>query len=1050
MKRSDTRGTDDLYLVENIVDRRVKRGRVEYRVRWKGFPPEQDSWEPFTSLREPCFALIQDFHNRRSLHEKRRYTLPIVNSPTKPADCASPEAYSTPSFERESKIKPDTSLLDKPATSTRGHTHSRVSKSHSEVHQGSLPLRSVIDSPYSGAISLNSTCLLATSSGNDDTLCMVTTPAENSTTERLSSGFGNIDGHRANSRFVRDSALDGAVSSVSSTSSTSEKTFRAPSSSSTKRSSSSAKRKSGGSVASVVSDQPGVQSGGSRTKGSTATVKQSNPSFDDASNVNSHSGRTSKTDRTPKEGKSAVSSDEPHPEPNRKSVTIMLEAPPSQEFHSTKDIQIHQPNSLSEKVSAVKRVAKPSTTPKKANIKNLVGPPKEMGKIPAHPVPDSHVAKVTDVILQLRESRRRPVQSVILGLCSRQYNLSDQEVLAVLNYLVYQGQLHEIHFTNGISYRSNPRIVARGDLSYPTNLSARIKAKYVTGMKKKKSVVGGAQSHTKRLSQADCDLNSYTKRPRQESTQVTTQPDRWFAQNNRPASMGHSLFGRVLKPTTLPDSVPSYLPGLRTDTRMANVDTAEIKQNHALPTNRLVPPYQEPYVSQASHTDRRNLLIPPSSPIRESHFESQFNSLPHRRNGQPTLSNEHLSVPASGDFDTTGATPSYIKVSANGSDSVNPSNSTPNLLTVSRRSSVRQTEAVYKFKSILVKKNITGCFTEVWLQSPGSHLKNAFTIQVLEELTAVLNQAVYDTSRLIMISGMGTVFGAGLDLTLLTGPLPHRSGSNSTPKFPCPSSATSSGSGISANGSSYHDPTQFHPSDRENGDQRVIADSNASICCCCCTNDSQQAIPLLGQKSAQCQTSMHSHHSCLPPPDPLVSQQLGAALRAFLLTLASFPKPVVVGVNGPAMGLAVAMLPLCDLVYVSDSATFQLPYTRLGQTPEGGSSFTLGALIGLPLANELLLAGRKLSAREAVQRGFVSDLLYPKSFKQELVMRCQKLAATSSMALEMTKCIVRTQHRDRIEIVINTECRKLVECWQTAAFRRSAIDFLLTDMGDFL
>ncbi|KAG5445563.1 hypothetical protein CSKR_106932 [Clonorchis sinensis] len=735
MKRPETRETDDLYLVENIVDRRVKRGRVEYRVRWKGFPPEQDSWEPFTSLREPCFALIQDFHNRRSLHEKRRYTLPIVNSPTKHADRASPDAYSTPSFERESKIKPDTSLFDKPTTSTRGHTQSRGPKNHSEVHQGSLPLRSVIDSPYSGAISLNSTCLLATSSGNDDALCMVTTPAENSTAERLSPGFGNIDGHRVNSRFVRDSALDGALSSVSSTSSTSEKTFRTPSSSNRKRPSSSTKRKSGGSVVSVVSDQPGVQSGGSRTKGSTTTVKQPNPSTDDTSNVNSHSGRTSKADRTPtKEGKSVVSSDEPHPEPNRKSVTIMLEAPPSQEFHSTKEIQIHQPNSLPEKVSVGKRFAKPSTTPKKANIKNLVGPTKEMGKIPAHPVPDSHVAKVTDVILQLRESRRRPVQSVILGLCSRQYNLSDQEVLAVLNYLVYQGQLHEIHFTNGISYRSNPRIVARGDLSYPTNVSARIKAKYVTGMKKKKSVVG-AQPHTKRLPQADCDPNTGTKRPRQETTQVTTQPDRCFAQNNRSVSMGHSLFGRVLKPTTLPDSVPSYLPGLRTDTRVANVDTAEIKQNHALPTNRLVPPYQEPYNSQAPHTDRRNLLIPPSSPIRESHFEIQFNSLPHRRNGQ---------------------------------------------------------------------------------------------------------------------------------------------------------------------------------------------------------------------------------------------------------------------------------------------------------------------------ANELLLAGRKLSAREAVQRGFVSDLLYPKSFKQELVMRCQKLAATSSMALEMTKCIVRTQHRDRIEIVINTECRKLVECWQTAAFRRAAIDFLLTDMGDFL
>ncbi|VEL28897.1 unnamed protein product [Protopolystoma xenopodis] len=43
------------------------------------------------------------------------------------------------------------------------------------------------------------------------------------------------------------------------------------------------------------------------------------------------------------------------------------------------------------------------------------------------------------------------------------------------------------------------------------------------------------------------------------------------------------------------------------------------------------------------------------------------------------------------------------------------------------------------------------------------------------------------------------------------------------------------------------------------------------------------------------------------------------------------------------------------------------------------------------------MAGRKLSAREALQRGLVSDILFPKSFKQELLLRCHRLASASPM-----------------------------------------------------
>lgn len=53
------------------------------------------------------------------------------------------------------------------------------------------------------------------------------------------------------------------------------------------------------------------------------------------------------------------------------------------------------------------------------------------------------------------------------------------------------------------------------------------------------------------------------------------------------------------------------------------------------------------------------------------------------------------------------------------------------------------------------------------------------------------------------------------------------------------------------------------------------------------------------------------------------------------MAMAAFPKLLICGVDGACSGLGVTMLPLFDLVFASESATFSIPHVKSGQFPEG-------------------------------------------------------------------------------------------------------------------
>ncbi|KAG7272087.1 LOW QUALITY PROTEIN: hypothetical protein CRUP_002904, partial [Coryphaenoides rupestris] len=159
------------------------------------------------------------------------------------------------------------------------------------------------------------------------------------------------------------------------------------------------------------------------------------------------------------------------------------------------------------------------------------------------------------------------------------------------------------------------------------------------------------------------------------------------------------------------------------------------------------------------------------------------------------------------------------------------------------------------------------------------------------------------------------------------------------------------------------------------------------------------------------------------------STRIADAVRDLVLAFIHFKKPIVVAVNGPALGLGASILPLCDVVWASEKAWFQTPCAALRLTPYGCSSYTFPQILGVALANEMLFCGRKLTAQEACSRGLVSQVFWPATFNQEVMIRVREMALCSSVVLEESKCLVRGILMSVLEEVNEKECQMLRQLW---------------------
>ncbi|XP_046794273.1 enoyl-CoA delta isomerase 2 isoform X4 [Gallus gallus] len=152
-------------------------------------------------------------------------------------------------------------------------------------------------------------------------------------------------------------------------------------------------------------------------------------------------------------------------------------------------------------------------------------------------------------------------------------------------------------------------------------------------------------------------------------------------------------------------------------------------------------------------------------------------------------------------------------------------------------------------------------------------------------------------------------------------------------------------------------------------------------------------------------------------------------LKEFVGSFIDFPKPLIAVVNGPAVGISVTLLGLFDVVYASDRATFHTPFSQLGQSPEGCSSYLFPKIMGSAKANEILLFNKKLTASEACALGLVNEVFPDSTFQKEVWARLKAYASLPKNSLAVSKQLLRNIEKEKLHAVNSQECEVLTERW---------------------
>lgn len=139
------------------------------------------------------------------------------------------------------------------------------------------------------------------------------------------------------------------------------------------------------------------------------------------------------------------------------------------------------------------------------------------------------------------------------------------------------------------------------------------------------------------------------------------------------------------------------------------------------------------------------------------------------------------------------------------------------------------------------------------------------------------------------------------------------------------------------------------------------------------------------------------------------------------IRIADLPMPVIAALDGWALGGGAELAFAADFRIGTTRLKIGNPETGLGIVAPAGALWRLRELVGEPLAKEILLAGRILSADEALAAHLVTRLVEPADLLAAANALADEIVAKDPLATRYTKSIMSTARGDHPRVDLEAQ-----------------------------
>ena len=165
------------------------------------------------------------------------------------------------------------------------------------------------------------------------------------------------------------------------------------------------------------------------------------------------------------------------------------------------------------------------------------------------------------------------------------------------------------------------------------------------------------------------------------------------------------------------------------------------------------------------------------------------------------------------------------------------------------------------------------------------------------------------------------------------------------------------------------------------------------------------------------------------------------SLQEITRNIVNLEQPVIASVHGNVAGAGMSLSLACDFVIAAENSKFSASFINIGLIPDSGIMYLLPAKVGVGIAKDLLISGRRVDSREAKEIGLINYLVENEAIETKTIELSRRVKRLPNFAQGMIKKAL-NQWPMGIEEMFELEANMQTICYFTDDFNEGKDAFL--------